>query len=80
MSKAKHSIHEAAAALLIDLGAPQGAVTTMVDIDERKGEVIRVLVAKGSHVNLQGIPASFMGYPVLVGHQPSLYAFGGRRR
>jgi hypothetical protein len=82
MSKAKLSIHQAAAALLKDLHAPRGSITTMVDIDERRGEVIRVLLAPGSRqaVALHGIPATFMGYPVLVERQPSVYAFGGRRR
>jgi hypothetical protein len=80
MSKAKLSIHQAAAALLKDLHAPRGTVTTMVDIDERRGEVIRVLVAAGSRHAMHGVPSTFMGYPVLVQRQPPVYAFGGRRR
>ena len=63
-----------------DIGAPQGAVTTMVDIDERRGDVIRVLVAPAYRRSLQGIPETFMGYPVIVERQPRVYVSGGGRR
>jgi hypothetical protein len=80
MSKAKLSIHEAAAELLKELHAPSGSVTTMVDIDERRGEVIRVLVAPGSRHAVQHVPASYKGYAVLIERQPPVYALAGRRR
>ena len=80
MSKAKLSIHQVAGVLLRDLHAPRGSVTTMVDIDERRGRVIRVLVAPGSRHALHDVPTKFMGYPVLVEYQPPVCAFAERRR
>lgn len=79
MTKARLSIHQAAAALLKELRAPQGAVATMVDIDEKKGDVIRVLVAPEYRSVIKSIPTSFGGYPVLVGRQPPVFAFATRR-
>lgn len=77
MTKAKLSIHEAAAALLKEIDAPLGTVSTMVDIDERKGDVIRVLVVPG-YAQAHLIPRDYMGYPVIVARQPAVHAFGRR--
>lgn len=79
MTKARLSIHQAAAALLKDLHAPRGAVTTMVDIDEKKGDVIRVLIAPEYRTVIKRVPTSFGGYPVVVGRQPAVFAFATRR-
>jgi hypothetical protein len=79
MTKAKLSIHQAAAALLAHLAPPRGAITTMVDIDERKGEVIRVLVSPVYRRSLRGVPSTFMGYPVVVEAQPRVHALGSPR-
>ncbi len=76
MTKARLSIHEAAAALLRDIHAPRGTVTTMVDIDEKKGKVIRVLVVPDYRHVLLRLPDMFMGYPVVSGSRPSVHAFG----
>jgi hypothetical protein len=79
MTKAKLSIHQAAAALAKRLHAPQGAITSMVDIDERKGEVIRILIAPEHWHAFQGsIPDSFMGYPVVLAPRPLVHVFTGR--
>lgn len=78
MTKARLSIHQAAAALLRNLQAPPGAVTTMVDIDEKKGDVIRVLIAPEYRTAIKSIPTSFEGFPVVVGRQPAVSAFGTR--